>query len=157
MMLFVLEAEISSKEKAGKIILKLKVRLHDLEDKLKKSENRSWDNLRTGKRLNLGSSRRIIEDVDNHFDTSEHGNEEQAHDLDSLFPPYRPSNPDSPSRREESTPKQKEQKIFVYHMRGFPKLDPLYANLCILISTSLLNFYPRRAIIKEWSHLHHLR
>ena len=85
----------------------MKGRLRDLKNELKKSENRSYDNLGTDQRLNLGSSRRIIEEDDNHVDTSEHGNEEQSQDSDPLFPPYPPANPDSPSRREESTPKQK--------------------------------------------------
>jgi hypothetical protein len=76
MTLFLIDAEISSKQKEESLekeILELKGRLRDLEDKLKKSENRSWDNLGTGKRLNLESSRRVIEDDDNYSDTSEHG------------------------------------------------------------------------------------
>ena len=80
-----------------------------LKIRLKKSENRSYDNLGTGRRLNLGSSRRIHEDDDNHYDTSEHGNEKQTQvnkeDSDPLFPDYPPSDLDSPSRREESTQK----------------------------------------------------
>jgi len=67
----------------------LKGRLRDLEDELKKSGNGSYDNLGTRKRLNI-SSRRIIEDEDNHRDTSEQRNDEQAQvdngDSDPLFP-----------------------------------------------------------------------
>ena len=83
----------------------MKGRLRDLEDKLKKTENRSWDNLGIGKRLLTVSSRRIIEDDDNH--SSEHGNEVQTQvnkeDSDPLFsmsPKHRmlPSNPGSPPR-----------------------------------------------------------
>ena len=102
----------------------------------------------TGKRLNLGGSRRIIEDDDN---DSEHGNEEHGNEEQTG---YSPSNPDSPSRREESTPKQKVTFSFVFHMRGFPKLNPLYDYLYILTITSLLNFHPRRAMEKRKSHLH---
>ena len=68
----------------------MKGRLRDFEEKAKKTENRSWDNLGTGKRLNLGSSRHIIKDDDNHFDTSEHGNEEPTQvdneDSNPIFP-----------------------------------------------------------------------
>ena len=110
---FFMDAEISSERKEESVekeIFDLKGRLRDLEEKLKKSENRSWDILGTGKRLNLGSSRRILEDDDNHFDTSEHGNEEHAQDdkkySDPIFPPYPPSNHGLPSRRDESTPKE---------------------------------------------------
>jgi hypothetical protein len=110
--------------------------------------------LETGKRLSLGSSRRVIEADDDHFDTSEHRNEEHTQDSDSLFPDYPPSNLDSLSRRKKSTFKQKVKKIFVCHMRGFPKLNPLYDNLHILMITSLLNFYPRRAMAKRKSHFH---
>ena len=91
----------------------MKGRLRDLEDKLKKTENRSWDNLGIGKRLVTVSSRRIIEDDDNH--SSEHGNEEQTQvnkeDSDPLFPmspKHRmlPSNPGSPPRF-STTPQKK--------------------------------------------------
>ena len=53
-MCFFVDPEISSeqkKESLEKEILELKGRLRDLEDKLKKTENRSWDNLGIGKRL----------------------------------------------------------------------------------------------------------
>ena len=53
-------------------------RFRDLEEKLKKSKNRSDDNLGTGKRLNLGSLRRIIEDDDKHYESNENRNEEQT-------------------------------------------------------------------------------
>jgi hypothetical protein len=79
MILFLIDTEISPEQKEESLekeILELKGRLRDLEDKLKKSEDRSWDKLGTGKRLNLGFSRRIIEDDDIHSDTMEHGNEE---------------------------------------------------------------------------------
>jgi hypothetical protein len=51
--------------------------------------------LGTGKRLNLGSPRRIIEDDDNHSYTKGHENEKQTQDSDPLFPEYPPSNPNS--------------------------------------------------------------
>ncbi len=50
----------------------MKARLRDLEDKLIKSENRSYDILGTGQRLN---SRPIIEDSDNDDYASEQRNE----------------------------------------------------------------------------------
>ena len=101
----------------------MKGRLRDLEDKLKKTENSSWDNLRIGKRLLTRSSRQIIEDDDNH--ASEHGNEEQTQvnkeDSDPLFsmsPKHRmlPSNPGSPPRF--STTPQK--KVNYYHKLHIP-------------------------------------
>ena len=73
LILFLLETEISSKQKEESLekeILELKERLRDLEDKLKKSEKRAYDNLGQVQRLNI-SSRRIIEADDNHYDTSE--------------------------------------------------------------------------------------
>ena len=131
MILFLFETEISFKQKEeslGKEILELKGRLRDLEDKLKKSENTSWYNLGTGKRLNLGSSRRIIEDGDNHSNTGEHGNEEPTQvnnaDSDPLFPAHHqnripPSNPGSSSRRGNSTSNEKVRNCSVCHMRCF--------------------------------------
>ena len=80
--------------------------------------------MKTDQLLNLGSSRRIIEDNDgDHSDTVEYGNEEQTHvdnkDLDPLFPDYPPSNPESPSRGEESTLKQKVTISCVSHIEVF--------------------------------------
>ena len=124
-MLLLIDKKISSEQKEESLeneIFELKGRLRDLEEKLQKLENRSWDNLGTGKHLNFGSSRRIIEDDDNHFDTSEHGNEDKAQDdredSDPLFPSYHQnkfptSNLGSPSRRQESTPKENVKISFV--------------------------------------------
>ncbi len=84
----------------------MKARLRDLEDKLKKSENRSYDNLGTGQRLNL---RPIIEDSDNDDYDSEQRNggksQVDTQDSDPLFPAnhFLPSNPGSPPRRVLST------------------------------------------------------
>ena len=49
------ETEIVSKQKEESLekeVVELKARLRDLQDKLKKSENRSFDMLGTGQRLN---------------------------------------------------------------------------------------------------------
>jgi hypothetical protein len=140
LILSLFETDISSKqeeESLEKEILELKGRLRDLNDELKTSVNRSYDILGTGQRVNLGSSRRTIEDNDDdHSNTTEHGNEEQTHvdneESDPLFANYPSSNSESPSLREESTLKQKVTFSFVCHMRGFPKLNPLYDNLSIL-------------------------
>ncbi len=90
----------------------MKARLRDLEDKLKKSENRFYDNLETGQRLN---SRPIIEESDNYDYAREERNEVKSQveteDSDPLFPAYsffranqfEPSNPVSPPRRVLST------------------------------------------------------
>ena len=89
----------------------MKGRLRDLEVKLKKSENRSYDNLGTGQRLNI-SSRRIIEDDDNDHVTIEQRNGEKSkvdtEDSDPLFPPnkFLHSNSGSPPRRVETTSNQ---------------------------------------------------
>ena len=59
------QTEILSKQKEESLekeVVKLKARLRDLEDKLKKSENRVYENLGTEKRL---QSRHIIDDFDN--------------------------------------------------------------------------------------------
>ncbi len=59
------QTEILSKlkeESLEKEVVELKARVHDLEDKLKKSENRVYENLGTEKRL---QSRHIIDDFDN--------------------------------------------------------------------------------------------
>ena len=72
------KTEISYKQKdenSEKEILELKERVRDLEDKLKKSENRTYDNLGTGQRLHV-SSRQIIEDDDTDHDTREQRNRE---------------------------------------------------------------------------------
>ena len=56
-MIFLIDAEISSEKKIEsleKVVHDLKERLQDLEEKPKKSENRPWDRLGTGKRLNWG-------------------------------------------------------------------------------------------------------
>ncbi len=72
----------------------------------------------TGKRLNLGSSRRRIQDDGHYPDTTEHGNEEQTQvnkeDSDPIFPmspKYQklPSNPGSPPRF-SATPREKVKK-----------------------------------------------
>ncbi len=98
----------------------MKRRLRYLEDKLKKTENRSWDNLGAGNRLNLGSSGRIIKYDDNYHDISEHENEEQTQvnkeDSDPLFPmslKYQmlPTNPGSPPRV-STTPREKVKNLF---------------------------------------------
>ena len=76
LILFLFETDISSKQKEESLekeILELKGKLRDLEDRLKKSENRSNDSLGTGQRLNI-SSRRIIEGDDNDHDTNEQRN-----------------------------------------------------------------------------------
>jgi len=105
------QTEISYKQKEESLekeILELKEKVRDLEDKLKKSENRSFDNLGTGQRLNI-SSRRIIEDDDNDHDTIEQRNGEKTtadnNKSDPLFPAngFLPSNLGSPPRRVEST------------------------------------------------------
>ena len=78
MILFFFKTEISSKQKEESLekkILELKGRLPDLEDDLKKSGNRFYDNLGMRKRLNI-SSGRIIEDGDNHHDNNEQRDEE---------------------------------------------------------------------------------
>ena len=89
----------------------LKARLRDLEEKLKKLENRSWDNLGTGQRLNMVSSRRIIEDDDNLSENNEHGNEESTLvNNDPLFlNPLPSSNIGSLPQRRESTRNEKEK------------------------------------------------
>ena len=59
------EIEILSKQKEESLekeVVELKARLRDLEDQLKKSENRVYENLGTEKRL---QSRHIIDDFDN--------------------------------------------------------------------------------------------
>ncbi len=84
----------------------MKARLRDLEDKLLKSENKSYDILGTGQRLN---SRPIIEDSDNDDYASEQRNEGKSQvdteDSDPPFPAnqFLPSNPGSPPRRVLST------------------------------------------------------
>ena len=99
----------------------MKERVLDLEDKLKKSENRSYDNLGTGQRLNI-SSRRIIEDDDNDHDTTEQRNGEktpiETEDSDPLFPVHRylPSNTGSPPRRVQSTSNEGVKKCSVRHI-----------------------------------------
>ena len=140
MILFLFETEILSKQKEKSLekkILELKRRLRDLEDKLKKSRNRSYDNLGTGQRLNI-SSRGMIEDDDNHHDTSEQRNEEQTQvdteDSDPLFPAHHqnqflPLHPGSPPRRVVSTANEGERKCSVCHMR------------CFLTSTLFTIFY----------------
>jgi hypothetical protein len=73
--LYSIETKIFSKlkeESLEKEVVELKARLRDLEDKLIKSENRSYDILGTGQRLN---SRPIIEDSDNDDYASEQRNE----------------------------------------------------------------------------------
>ncbi len=105
------KTEISYKQKdesSEKEILELKERVRDLEDKLKQSENRSYDNLGTGQRLNI-SSRQVIVDDDNDNDTSEQRSGEKTpvdiEESDPLLPVNRflPSNPGSPPRRVKST------------------------------------------------------
>jgi len=109
-MLFLFKTEISYKQKEESLekeILELKERVRDLEDKLKKSENRSYDNLGTGQRLNI-SSRQVIVDDDNDNDTSDKRSGEKTpddiEDSGPLFPANRlqPSNPGSLSRRVQS-------------------------------------------------------
>ncbi len=104
------KTEISYKQKeesSKKEILELKERVRDLEDKLKKLENRSYDNLGTGQRLNI-SSRQAIVDDDNDNDTSEQRSGEKTpddiEDSDPLIPVNQllPSNPSSPPRRVQS-------------------------------------------------------
>ena len=59
------QTEILSKQKEESLekeVVELKARVRDLEDKLKKSENRVYENLGTEKRL---QSRHIIDDFDN--------------------------------------------------------------------------------------------
>ena len=104
------KTEISYKQKddsSEKEILELKERVRDLEDKLKKSENRTYDNLGTGQRLHV-SSRKIIEDDDTDHDTSEQRNREKttsepAYVYPLLLPSqFLHSNPGSPPRRVKS-------------------------------------------------------
>jgi hypothetical protein len=115
------KTEISYKQKdesSEKEILELKERVRDLEDKLKKSENRSYDNLGTGQRLHV-ASRQIIVDDDNDHDTSEQRNGEKTpiepEDSDPLFPAKRflPSNPGSPPRRVQSPSNEGVRKCYV--------------------------------------------
>ena len=83
------ETEIVTKQKEESLekeVVELKARLRDLEDKLIKSENRSYDILGTGQRLN---SRPIIEDSENDHNVSEQrsGGKSQVdtEDSDPLF------------------------------------------------------------------------
>ena len=123
--MFLSETEISSKlkeESLEKEILELKGRLRDLEGKLNMSENRSYDNLRTGHRLNI-SSRLNIEDDDNNHDTNEQRNGEKTQvdteDSDPLFFPrnqFLTSNPGLPPRRVESSCDEEVRTCFVRHI-----------------------------------------
>ena len=124
LILFLFEIEISSKQKEESLekkIFELKGKLRDLEDKLKKSENRPYDNLGSGQRLNI-SSRRLIEDDDNDHDTIEHRDGEKipviTEDSDPLFPgnQYLPSNPSPHSRRVESKSNEEVRKCNVRHI-----------------------------------------
>jgi hypothetical protein len=108
------KTEILHKQKEGNSeeeILELKERVRDLEDKLKKSESRSYDNLGTGQRLHI-SSRQIIVDDDNDNDNSEQRSGEKTpddfEDSDPLFPvnQFLPSNIGSPPRRVPSPSKE---------------------------------------------------
>ncbi len=99
-------------ESLEKEVDELKERLRDLEDKLKKSENRFYDNLGTGQRLN---SRPILEESDNDKYATEQRNaiksQVDTKDSDPLFTAnpffranrFEPSNPGSPPRRVPST------------------------------------------------------
>ena len=83
------QTEILSKQKEESLekeVVELKARVRDLEDKLKKSQNRVYENLGTEKRL---QSRHIIDDFDNdeqqnatsekrNAGTSEDGTEDHA-------------------------------------------------------------------------------
>ena len=120
-----IETEILSKQKEESLekeVLESKERLRDLEDKLKKSENRSYDNLRTGRRLN---SRPIIEDSDNDHRTSEQWNGEKSQvdteDFDPLFPANQVvlSNPGSPPRRVPS-PSNEGVRLWGYALNSIP-------------------------------------
>ncbi len=90
----------------------MKARLRDLEDKLKNSENRSFDMLGTGQRLN---SRPIHVDSENDDDATEKRNggksQVDTEDSDPLFPAdplfranqYLPSSPGAPPRLVQRT------------------------------------------------------
>ena len=113
------ETEIVTKQKEESLekeVVQLKARLRDLEDKLKKSENRSFEMLGTGQRLN---SRPILIDSETDDVAIEKRNagksQVETEDSDPLFPvnpyldpPYRPhtyldSNTSEPSRLVPST------------------------------------------------------
>jgi hypothetical protein len=138
LILFLFETEMSSKQKQESLekeILELKGKLRDLEGKLKKSENRSYDNLGTGQLLNI-SSRRITEDDDNDHDTIEQRNGEKTtvdtEGSDPLFlgNQYLPSNPSPPPRIVESTSNEEVRKYYVRQICS-TQAQPIYDNLYI--------------------------
>ncbi len=91
----------------------MKERVRDLEDKLKKSKNRSYDNLGTGHRLNI-SSRQVIVDEDNDNDTSQQRSGENTPvDIKDSDPRFLPSNPCSQPKRVQSTSNEGVRKYFV--------------------------------------------
>ena len=137
------KTEISYKQKddsSEKEILELKERVRDLEDKLKKSENRTYDKLGTGQRLHV-SSRQIIEDGDTDHDTSEQRNREKTPSepeyVDPLLLPIQslPSNPGSPPRRVKSPSNEGVRKLFFFIIAQLLLIVYLFA-------TSLLNVIP---------------
>ncbi len=135
----------------------MKARLRDLEDKLMKLENRSYDNLGMGQRLNL---RPIIEDSDNNDYASEQRNggksQVDTENSDPLFPAnhFLLSNPGSPPRRVLSTSNEG-VRLLGYALNVIlpgSTIFTMYKFVYPLIN-SLISFYFRRAIGEIMIHL----
>ncbi len=132
-----------------------KERLRDLEDKLKNSENRFYDNLGTGQRL---KSKPIIEESDNDSEKSQVDTEDSDHlfSADPLFRAnqFEPSNPGSQPRLVPSS-SNKRVRLLGYALNVIPLSLTIFTRYQFVYPfiISLISFYSRRAIGKMLLHL----